>query len=266
MAKRSKTTWDVVGCDADVRVVEARATEYDVIVKSYEEAKAVALEKLKSHIRPYLARIDELESDHFLKRGALEGRRVLTEMKLLQELLAAVPPGPIQEHTKLDKALADCWDGFRGSGEGGMEGYKLLGRMESVGWHSPVLSFVIERHGGTVKGSTRAELQHWEINLHDQTACIIKEGHRQLEAMAPRVSVKAIAEEIAGLILSGMNDTRIRRQDDGSVKIVLSKIFPSGSGFKRTVTSRRKRLLEHVRDDLAEMGWVMVGGDGFRLP
>lgn len=185
-------------------------------------------------------------------------------MEALEELLAATPPGPIPDDTKLDKALAACWDGFRGSGEGGMKDDKLVGRMESVHWHSPILSFVIERHGGTVNGSTRAELQHWEVNLDDQTACIVKEGHRQLQTMAPRVSVKAVAEEIATLIVSGRDDERILRLDDGSVKVRASRVFPDGSGYKRTVEGRRKRLLECVRDRLVERGWIAVAGNAFR--
>jgi hypothetical protein len=185
-------------------------------------------------------------------------------MEALQELLAALPPGPIPEDTKLDKALATCWDGFRGSGEGGMKDDKLLGRMENVQWQSPILKFTIERHGGTVNGSTRAELQHWEIDLDNRTACIVKEGHRQLQTMAPRVSVKAIAEEIAGLILSGSDDERIQWLDDGSVKVRASKVFAEGSGFKQTVKGRRKRLVECLRDQLVERGWIAVAGNAFR--
>lgn len=88
-------------------------------------------------------------------------------MEALQELLAALPPGPIPEDIKLDKALAACWDGFRGSDDGGMKDDKLLGRMENVQWQPPILTFTIERHGGTVNGSTRAELQHWEIKARN---------------------------------------------------------------------------------------------------
>ena len=185
-------------------------------------------------------------------------------MNTLQQLLAALPPGSIPESTKLDKAVAACWDRFKGNAEGGMEGYKLVGRMENVQWQPPILTFTIERHGGTVNGSTRAELQHWEINLDNRTACIVKEGHRQLQTMAPRVSVNAIAEEIAGLILSGSDDERILRLDDGSVKVRVSKVFAEGSGFKRTVEGRRKRLVERVRDQLVERGWIAVAGNVFR--
>lgn len=66
-----------------------------------------------------------------------------------------------------------------------MEAYKLLGRMEQVRWEPPVLSFIVERHGETVNGSTRAELQHWEVAVENRTARIVKTGQRQLKPMAP---------------------------------------------------------------------------------
>jgi hypothetical protein len=71
-------------------------------------------------------------------------------MNTLYELLANVPPGPVAGDLGLDRALAGCWDGFRGSDEGGMESYKLLRRMENVWWRPPILTFTIERHGGTL--------------------------------------------------------------------------------------------------------------------
>jgi len=85
---------------------------------------------------------------------------------------------------------------------------------------------------------------------------------RQLAPMAPRVSIKDMADEVAGLITSGTIDPRIRRLDDGTVKIVLSKLF--SVGFKRTVSSRRKRLVQYVAEQLAAAGWVQVGKDEFR--
>jgi hypothetical protein len=64
--------------------------------------------------------------------------------------------------TDLDRLLAASWDEFTGDA-GGMEGDKLLGRIEDVTWQPPKFTFTIERHGGTLMGSTRAELQDWEV-------------------------------------------------------------------------------------------------------
>ena len=82
-----------------------------------------------------------------------------------------------------------------------MEAYKL-GRMEDISWNPPVLSFTIERHGGTVMGSTRAELQNWNVNVETRSATCGVGGHRQLEPMQARLNVKPMAEEIVASILN----------------------------------------------------------------
>src|ERR1700677_2636027 len=69
----------------------------------------------------------------------------------------ALPLGPVSETTDLERLLSACWDELGGA-NGGMEGHKLLGRMGEVEWTRPILSFTTERHGGTVMGSSRAEL------------------------------------------------------------------------------------------------------------
>ena len=70
-----------------------------------------------------------------------------------------------------------------------MEGYKLIDRMEKVEWVPPVLRFQIERHGATVKGSSRAELHEWTIDLCKATAECVSKGSRQIIPMAPRLNV-----------------------------------------------------------------------------
>lgn len=184
-------------------------------------------------------------------------------IKGLRDCLAGTEAGPVPDSALVEQLLANCWDNFSGHGDGGMEAYKLLGRTESLRWQPPILHFVIERHGGTVKGSTRAELQHWQIDLDKRLAQIMKEGHRQLEPMAPRVSIKEIADEIAALVVGGMVDPRIRRFDDGSAKVLLSNIFPTHSAFRRTVKSRRERLMGYVAKKLNGLGWVPLGSDSF---
>ena len=83
-------------------------------------------------------------------------------MDQLCNYLERIPLGEIKNTTELEKALAGCWDDFTGD-SGGMTPSKLHDRMEEVFWEPPILDFVIERHGGTVMGSTRAELQYWTI-------------------------------------------------------------------------------------------------------
>ena len=185
-------------------------------------------------------------------------------MKTLKEHLESVPPGVVHEANGLDRLLADCWDALEGASEDGMAGFKLVGRMESVEWQSPILSFAIERHGATVCGSTRAELQHWEMDLDRMTATITKTARRQLEPMADRISVKATSQEIAQAILDGRSDTRLRWDEDGSVQVLANDIYPKGSGYKATVEGRRKRLCKYVDETLAEHGWEKIRWNRFR--
>jgi hypothetical protein len=42
--------------------------------------------------------------------------------------------------------------------------------MEDLEWNPPMLSFIIERHGAMVLGSTRAENQRWEIDMNKMEA------------------------------------------------------------------------------------------------
>ena len=78
----------------------------------------------------------------------------------LREVLA-VPPPPARE---IEAHLAPVWDALAGD-DGGMTSRKLHGRMEVVLWNPPRLTFYIERHGATVLGSSRAEVQEWTVDL-----------------------------------------------------------------------------------------------------
>ena len=63
------------------------------------------------------------------------------------------PPGPLANEEQVETLLVSAWDELEGSEDGGMESYKLKGRMENAAWNPPILSFQIARHGGTVNGS-----------------------------------------------------------------------------------------------------------------
>lgn len=143
------------------------------------------------------------------------------------------------DRSTIEKLLAASWDGLNGD-DGGMAGYKLLNRMENVSWRRPVLSFSIERHGGTVMGSTRAELQHWEVDVEKQTATIVKVGHRQLSPMAERVYIKPLAGELLDAIRSGKKDERLAWIGKDEVILRTSDIFPTGSAWRMTLDGRSR--------------------------
>lgn len=185
-------------------------------------------------------------------------------MQYLRDLLARVGADMVATSTHLDRTLANYWGSLEGSDEGGMAAHKLIGRMEKVQWQPPLLTFTIERHGGTVNGSTRAELQHWIVNVDECTASIGKIGIRQLRPMAKRLSLEDMADDVADLIVNRVEDERLRWLNDGSVKVLLAKLFPSGSGFARTVQSRRQRFISYLEACLVGHGWLGVGKNVFR--
>ena len=143
-----------------------------------------------------------------------------------------------------------------------MEGFKLA-RAEDLSWESPVLSFTLERHGGSVHGSKRAELQRWSINLQDATASCDKQGHRQLTPAAPRLDVKPIAEQIFAAVQLGPASKCgfVRRgilewERDYEVCIRHGALIPD-EGPQQTVRARRKRLRGELQSRMESDGWKL---------
>ena len=172
--------------------------------------------------------------------------------------LATLPPGPIIDTGDLARLLADVWHEFSGD-DGGMEGRKLLGRMEHVAWNPPLLTFNIERHGGTVLGSKRANLQEWALNVEEKTVTCVEARRRQLSPMQPRLDVGPIAEEIASQIVNRQEDHRLKWYADGRVRVLIGKILPEGSVVKQTLAAHRRRFWAVMKERLAEQGWHVCG-------
>jgi hypothetical protein len=136
-----------------------------------------------------------------------------------------------------------------------MDAEKLYGRMEAVHWEAPVLMFRIERHGGTVLGSTRAERHQWVLNLDTQIASCHPAGYVQLYPRARSLDVRPLAKEIAQQILDHKEDTRLTWNNDGSVRVHIGKIFPKDSAVQQTLAGRRTRFRQTVEGLLEEKGW-----------
>jgi hypothetical protein len=185
----------------------------------------------------------------------------------LRSVLNGFAPGPIPSATEVERALADCWHEFVGNDDHGMESYKLIGRMEQIEWRPPILSFTIERHGGTVLGSTRAELHHWKVNLDEMTAHCSIAGHRTVGPISKPVrqyELRLVAQEIAELIRQGTTDHRLIWKDSDTVHVVIEQIIPTKSGVARTIQGRHKRLRQALEEVLAKDGWQHVGRNVFK--
>ncbi len=159
-------------------------------------------------------------------------------------------------------SVSPSWDVLAGD-DGGMTGSKLLGRMENVAWQPHKIVFRIERHGATVMGSSRAELQEWTIDLEQRTKTVETVGRRQVRSMQGRLDVQPIAEEIAAVILAGRPDDRLKWDGTGHVRLLIGKVLPEGSAVKDTLAVRRKRLREALVALIAPAGWKMVMANVF---
>ncbi len=187
-------------------------------------------------------------------------------MKQLLEYLVSIQTGPVSDTAKLEDLLAACWDEFADSEAEGMEAYKLHSRMDNVHWDSPVLTFVIERHGGTVLGSSKAERHKWTLNMDTRTASCEYLGHRQVRPMQPRLDIRPVAEEIVQLIIDHQEDERLKWNNDGSVRVQIGKILPKGSAIKPTLHGRRSRFRQTVDELLRNAGWQKAGPNVYAPP
>lgn len=176
----------------------------------------------------------------------------------LNKLLLTLQPGMVSNTSAVERILADEWDSFAGSSEGGMQSYKLPRRTEDLCWQPPILSFTIERHGAAVNGSTRAELQDWEIHTEAWAARIVSSRRRQLRPASKRLDVRPLAQAIADGILNDTESASLKKLPDGRVKVLIGMVVPD-NGFEQTTTGRRKRFREAPESLLSAGGWLPAG-------
>jgi hypothetical protein len=183
---------------------------------------------------------------------------MLDPMKDLWTFLDAQGAGPLADREGLIARLMPVWLDLEGASDWAMEPRKL-GRMENPEWLSPVLRFVVERHGGTVNGSSRADLQTWTVNLDAATAISATTGRQQLRPQAARLEVGPIVSEVMRLVVDGIDDTRLKwSADRRTVRIAVGQFIPA-VGPQQTVDGRRKRFGAKLQSAMAEAGWAKTG-------
>jgi hypothetical protein len=97
-------------------------------------------------------------------------------------------------------------------------------------------------------GSTREEIQHWELNLVEKTAHQSIRGFRQLTPMAERVTqddMAALAKGVCSDIQKGYGSKVKSGADltwvgEAEFRVKPSSLTP-GDGFRRTIEGRRKK-------------------------
>ena len=168
--------------------------------------------------------------------------------------------------TQLIGLLKGCWSAIHGSYEEAMAEYKL-DRVDHLEWQPPLLAFGIERHGGAMLGSSRAEKQRWEIDVDQaRIADVQTHGYRQLRPNAKRFDVKPLAEEVVRIACEGRADERLKWTADKSrVTFNLTKALSLavGSSPNQTREGRLKRLRPAVTSMMLAAGWRWQAGNTF---
>ncbi len=172
----------------------------------------------------------------------------------LRNYLANIPSGPINAAQVQDvkSKLAECWEELKIiSDDAGMKAYKL-NRAEGLAWLPPFLTFGIERHGATVKGSIYGELHAWKVNVETGEAYIASRTRRQIHERDASVDVEPLAQEIAALIVGGKEDNRLARKGRQN-RVQIAQVIPKT--IPRTISARRKRFRVALTKALADSGW-----------
>lgn len=177
-------------------------------------------------------------------------------LKRIRDYLTALPPGALTEDQcdDVEGILSQCWNHLAGGEDGGMDASKLNDRTEKMRWSPPNLTFVIERHGGLVRGSSRAEVQGWTVDLDRKTASYAVAGHRRLGNVSKPLDAVSVANDIGKWIRDDVDDPRLLWLGATAVKVRIAEIIPD-DGPKNTVRARRKRMKKALNSVLEPYGW-----------
>jgi hypothetical protein len=118
------------------------------------------------------------------------------------------------------------------------------------------LNFDIERHGGTVLGSKRAEFQSWSIDVDLGTGSVVELRQRQLRPNDPRLDVESQAREVANRIATEQEDCRLAWDGKTRVKVDIAGVIPGTN--RPTTESRRRRFRRELENLILPLGWIVV--------
>jgi hypothetical protein len=188
----------------------------------------------------------------------------MTDFEKLAAHLQNLPTGAVSDGAKLNVAslLSHCWDQFEGAGVSKMGDWKLVRDEgpQQMTWSPPLLSFIIERHGGMALGSTRAEKQQWILDIEKKTARQEKAGSRQAYPREPVLDVKSIADAVCKAVQEGPHSKSVGIlvwKGDDDLVIKHSRLIPN-VGFRQTIAGRRRRFRTDLQHKLEALGWELV--------
>ena len=177
-------------------------------------------------------------------------------LQVLRRFLYSCSPGKIADVAALQRLLKPVWDCLDGSDEDAMAEHKLH-RLEDPHWDPPILSFTVERHGGTVKASVYAELQMWTVDVEKAEASCQVNGKRQVDPKQPPLKAEPIVSELAQLVRAQKSDQRLTWTGPHWFRLNIGVIIPDAVPAQ-TTRGRRKRLRAKLEEALSEDGWRKI--------
>jgi len=180
-------------------------------------------------------------------------------MQELRNFLASLPPGSIAAPSHLERILASSCHDFEYSNQENMKAGELKNReIEEVEWKPPILSFTIQRYRVTLLGSATSERQRWEVNVVTKEALCYKAGSERANPSQPPPNVEPIVEEDVRLIKNHQKTEWLKWQNDGSVHVVMGKVFPVSTNLNKHLSRQRERVRAKVDESLTTAGWRKI--------
>jgi hypothetical protein len=184
-------------------------------------------------------------------------------MRTLRVLLRRNGPGPIFDVEAARNALSDAWDECAGGDRTKLGAYSVASA-QKLEWNPPLLTFLVDRHGGAAFGPSGAERQSWTIDLDAQTAEVVTTVYWQLRPGTPAFGVGAAARGIAVAVAAGAARPGLVWSSPESVRVILSAFMPPGP--MRTTDVWRKRLRIALDAEMDGLGWTRTGSVYTRPP
>jgi hypothetical protein len=183
----------------------------------------------------------------------------MNKLEDLRNFLSQLAPGPVVDVQTVERLLFESWGELGGNRSGGMTVEKLIKRTENMTWNFPVLEFQIERHGATVSGSVFAGVQVWRVDVQEAKADLDdNEKKRPVGERDKPLKTEPIVTEIETLILGRKEDPRLKWVSPRYVRVEISKVIPTTN--KQTTSTRRRRFIEALEEQLKVAGWRKVPG------
>lgn len=155
--------------------------------------------------------------------------------------------------------LVKAWPDLAGSTWESTTANKLH-RWEDPRIEDGLLLFELERHGGTVNGSSQGAVHTWCVDAVAGTAKIVRRTHRQLYGTRPKLDVVALAAGVVDAVQSKTEHPAVAMR--GSVLVIAAGRVPGiqdRSAAMQTLRGRRRRFRAALTEALAANGWREVG-------